>query len=140
MMMHYWIVSSIILEEMQYPLDYQLIQQNQFDDEQLQQFRQQYPQEYPVMDMGNDVQLICQVRPDRPWCICIPTIMVNDIICWYHLVLGLEDINGHIWGGHYKIPKKNRGHTRECQNGTHEFQCVSPQFVVCKTIRKAIKH
>jgi hypothetical protein len=40
------------------------------------------------MDMGNDVQLICQVRPNKPWRICIPTSMVNDIIRWYHLVLG----------------------------------------------------
>jgi hypothetical protein len=76
------------LEEMQYPLDYQLIQQNQFDDEQLQQLRQQRPNDYPVMDMGNDINLICQVRPDRPWRICIPTSMVTDIIRWYHIVLG----------------------------------------------------
>jgi putative transposase len=77
------------LEEMQYPLNYQLIQQNQFDDEQLQQLRQQRPQEYPIIDMGNDVQLICQLRPNNPtWRICIPTSMVNDIIRWYHIVLG----------------------------------------------------
>jgi hypothetical protein len=31
------------------------------------------------MDMGNDVQLICQVRPDRPWRICIPNNMITDI-------------------------------------------------------------
>jgi hypothetical protein len=40
------------------------------------------------MELGNDVQLICQVRPDRPWRICIPTSIVDDIIHWYHLVLG----------------------------------------------------
>ncbi len=38
--------------------------------------------------MGNNVQLICQLRPDKPWRICIPTVMVDDIIRWYHLVLG----------------------------------------------------
>jgi hypothetical protein len=51
---------------MHYPLDYHLIQQNQFDNAQLQQLHQQCPQDYPVMDMGNDIQLICQVRPDKP--------------------------------------------------------------------------
>jgi hypothetical protein len=76
------------LTEMQFSLDYQLIQQNQFKDEQLQQIRQQRPQEYPIIDMGNDVHLICQVRPNRPWRICMPTNMITDIIRWYHLVLG----------------------------------------------------
>jgi hypothetical protein len=76
------------LTETQCPLDYHLIQHNQFDDAQLQQLRQQSPHEYPVMDMGNDVQLICQLWPDRPWHICIPTNMVTYIIYWYHLVLG----------------------------------------------------
>jgi transposase InsO family protein len=76
------------LEEMQYPLDFGLIRQNQFDDAQLQLLHQQKPLEYPVMDMGNDVQLICQVRPGKPWRIAIPTVMVDDIIRWYHLVLG----------------------------------------------------
>jgi hypothetical protein len=76
------------LEEMQYPLDYALIRQNQFEDEALQNLRQQKPEEYQIMDMGSDIQLICQVKPDRPWRICVPTVMIDDIIRWYHLVLG----------------------------------------------------
>ena len=76
------------LEEMKFPLDYKLIQRTQFDDEQLQQLRRQRPKEYPIMDMGNDVQLICQVRTNKPWRIAIPTIMVDKIIRWYYLVLG----------------------------------------------------
>jgi hypothetical protein len=32
---------------------------DQFEDEQLQQMHQLKPLEYPNMDMGNDVQLIC---------------------------------------------------------------------------------
>jgi hypothetical protein len=47
-----------------------------------------------MMDMGNGVQLICQVWPDRTWHICIPTNMVTDTICWYHLVLGHTGIVG----------------------------------------------
>jgi hypothetical protein len=76
------------LEEMRYPLDYGLIRQNQFNDAQLQLLHQQKPFEYLVMDMGDDVQLICQVRHNKPWCIAIPTVMADDIIQWYHLVLG----------------------------------------------------
>ena len=40
------------------------------------------------MDMGNNISLICQLRPDKPWRIALPTVMVNDIIRWYHVVLG----------------------------------------------------
>jgi hypothetical protein len=58
---------------MQFPLDYAQIRQAQFKDEQLQLLRQQKPLEYPIMEMGNKVQLICQVRPGKPWQIAVPT-------------------------------------------------------------------
>jgi hypothetical protein len=70
------------LEEMAYPLNYGLIQTHQFEDLQLQALRQQRPLDYPVMDMGNDISLICQVHPDEPWRIALPMVMVNDIIWW----------------------------------------------------------
>jgi hypothetical protein len=38
--------------------------------------------------MSAGVLLICQIRPDKPWRIAIPTVMVDDVIRWYHLVLG----------------------------------------------------
>jgi putative transposase len=76
------------LEEMQYPLNYGLIQANQFEDNQLQIMHQQRPEQYPIIDMGNDIQLICQTRPNKPWRIAIPTVMVENIIRWYHQVLG----------------------------------------------------
>lgn len=77
------------LEEMQYPLDYALIRQNQFEDVALQNLLLTKPAEYTIKDMGSGVQLMCHVRPDPlPWRICIPTIMVDDIIKWYHQVLG----------------------------------------------------
>jgi hypothetical protein len=76
------------IEQMRFPLDYEWIRQNQFDDQQLQQLRQLKPLEYPVMDMGNDVQLVCRVRPDQSWQIAIPTALLDDIITWYHQVLG----------------------------------------------------
>jgi hypothetical protein len=73
---------------MAFPLNYGLIQTHQFEDLQLQALQQQRPTEYPVVDMGNDVSLICQLRPHKPWRIALPTVMVNDIIRWYHVVLG----------------------------------------------------
>jgi hypothetical protein len=76
------------IEQMRFPLDYEWIRQNQFDDQQLQQLRQLKPLEYPILDMGNDFQLICQVRPDESWQIAIPTALLDDIITWYHQVLG----------------------------------------------------
>ncbi len=74
---------------MQVPLNYAMIQQYHFDNAQLQQLQQQYPHEYPIMKMGNNMQLVCQLHLDRPWHIAILiTMMVDDIIHWYHLVLG----------------------------------------------------
>ncbi len=40
------------VEEMYFPLNYGLIQQNQFNDQQSQMLCQQRPLEYPVMEMG----------------------------------------------------------------------------------------
>jgi hypothetical protein len=37
---------------------------------------------------GNDMQLVSQVYPDRPWQIAIPTALPDDMITWYHQVLG----------------------------------------------------
>jgi transposase InsO family protein len=76
------------IEQIRFPLDYEWIRQHQFEDEPLQQLRLNKPLEYPVLDMGNDLQLICRVRPDRPWQIAIPTALLDDIVTWYHQVLG----------------------------------------------------
>jgi hypothetical protein len=40
------------------------------------------------MDMGNDVHLICWVRPDQSWQIAILTALLDNIITWYHQLLG----------------------------------------------------
>jgi hypothetical protein len=76
------------LEEMAFPLHYALLQQHQFEDLQLQALLQRCPLEYQVLEMSAGVLLICQIRPDKPWRIAIPTVMVDDVIRWYHLVLG----------------------------------------------------
>ncbi len=76
------------LEEMAFPLHYVLLQQHQFEDLQLQALLQQRPLEYQVMEMSAGVLLICQIRPDKPWRIALPTTMVDNVIRWYHLVLG----------------------------------------------------
>ena len=47
------------IEQIRFPLDYTWIRQNQFEDELLQQTHQLKPIEYPIMDMGNDIQLNC---------------------------------------------------------------------------------
>jgi hypothetical protein len=52
-------LNSPPIEQIRFPLDYEWIRQNQFDNQQLQELKQLKPLEYPIMDMGNDVKLIC---------------------------------------------------------------------------------
>jgi hypothetical protein len=77
------------LEEIPYfPLEYREIQQRQFADDDLNALRQEKPYQFPVIDMGNNVQLICyQPIPNEAWKIAVPTNMLDDLINWYHTTL-----------------------------------------------------
>ena len=78
-------------QDMQYPLDRQWIQQNQFNDVILQATRAANPQRYPVKYFGT-VPLMCyKDQPDDPehkWRIYLPNDLLDDTIRWFHLVLG----------------------------------------------------
>jgi hypothetical protein len=77
------------LKEMQFPLSHGgRIQKAQFKEKQLQNYNNQCPLEYPIMDMRKAIQLICQVCPNQPWRIPLLAAIVDNIIKWYHLVLG----------------------------------------------------
>jgi hypothetical protein len=71
-----------------FPLDHQETQQHQFADADLNALRQEKPHQFPVIDMGNDVQLICcQPLPAEAWKIAAPMSMIDDLINWHHVTL-----------------------------------------------------
>jgi transposase InsO family protein len=70
-----------------FPLNYEQLQRDQFDDMSLQLAREQSPQRYPIETFGN-TNLICyQRRQDEDWKIALPTHRLTDIVQWYHAVL-----------------------------------------------------
>ena len=70
-----------------FPLDYELIQQEQFNDINLQAQRAANPLQFPIHDFGN-VQLMCYLsQPNANWRIAIPTPLLANIVRWYHQVL-----------------------------------------------------
>jgi len=73
------------------PLDLQWIQTHQFEDLQLNNLHQQFPRKYPTRYINN-IPLICYRRneneQENEWKICIPTVLLNDMIIWYHHILG----------------------------------------------------
>ena len=50
-------------EEEQNPLNYRTIQLNQFDDLNLQNLHRRFPNEYPILDVGQNIQLISKYNP-----------------------------------------------------------------------------
>jgi transposase InsO family protein len=74
------------------PVDVQWMQQHQFDDQQLNAQRQNSPLHYPIHNVM-DVPLI-HFRHDPTdndelrWKIAIPTTLLDDLIRWFHHILG----------------------------------------------------
>ena len=69
------------------PMDYNHIRQLQQNDNRLQQLRTLAPAQHPLQPFNN-VQLICfRPTPQSTWKICIPDIMLTELITWYHNVL-----------------------------------------------------
>jgi hypothetical protein len=52
-------LNHLLLKQIRFPLGYAWICQHQLEDEQFQEMQQLKPLEYPIMDMGNDIQLVC---------------------------------------------------------------------------------
>ena len=74
-----------------YPLDYELLQHAQFDDQELQLVAAQDHETYPVQQF-NGIPLICYAQNDKPWRICIPDQHLNRVVDWYHRILGHSGI------------------------------------------------
>ena len=71
-----------------FPLEHQEIQQRQFADADLNALRQEKPHQFPVIDMGNNVHLICyQPLPTEAWKTAVPTSMIDDLINWHHVTV-----------------------------------------------------
>ena len=63
-----------------FPLDYALLQQQQFDDLPLQYAHDTQPNQFPIHNFG-EVQLVCYVsNPAVPWRIVIPTQALNNMV------------------------------------------------------------
>ena len=88
----------------QSPLDYQLIQQEQTNDQELQALRLAEPHKFPTQ-LIDGYQLVCCITdPQQPWRIAIPTSMITDIVRWHHQFLNhigmtnlLDTISTHFW-------------------------------------------
>jgi hypothetical protein len=105
------------LEEIPYfPLEYREIQQRQFADAELNALRQEKPYQFPMIDMGNNMHLICYQRlPTEAWKIAVPTSMIGSLINWYHITLNhigmtrlYETIATHFHYPRLKAPVEQR--------------------------------
>lgn len=79
-------------QTMRNPIEVRWMQQNQFEDQQLNERRQQHPQRFPVKEVMG-VPLV-HYRSDhleddqRQWKIAVPTSILSDLVLWFHKVLG----------------------------------------------------
>jgi hypothetical protein len=70
-----------------FPLEHQT-QERQFTDANLNTLRQEKPHQFPAIDMGNNVHLICyQPLPNQAWKRAAPTNIIDDLINWRHVAL-----------------------------------------------------
>jgi hypothetical protein len=85
---------SPLVEELAFPLDYKNIQLGQKIDEELLLQRQAHPGKYPIMQVGQGIELIGyrQNTTTEPK-IAIPTLLLNGLVRWYHLLLNHVRIN-----------------------------------------------
>jgi transposase InsO family protein len=78
--------------QMRYPLDLRWIQENQFEDMELNDMKQKHSGNFPVHTI-DDVPLICYRRDHlddntNNWKICIPSGLLQDMVKFFHKVLG----------------------------------------------------
>ena len=76
---------------MQNPLDSERIQQFQFTDVELETQRQQQPHRFPIKIIQGRPLVCYRTHPndlEGDWKIALPTSLMNDVIQWYHRVLG----------------------------------------------------
>ena len=107
------------------PLNYAHIRQQQQADADLMQLRQRRPQQYVYVTMGNDIEVLCHVKPgDDPqtgWKIALPTAMVLPTIRWFHEVLG------HVGGKRLRLTLNCRYFHPQMRRFIDEYACDSCQ-------------
>ena len=87
-----------------FPLDYGLLQTHQHANQGLLQHQQTDPNTFPMQSFGDNINLICYVQPDQPWCIALPTDLLEPILNWYQRILNhigitrlVDTINVHFF-------------------------------------------
>ena len=79
-------------QQMRYPLDLKWIQENQFEDRDLNNMRTEHPGNFPAQTIDG-VPLLCY-RKDHlddniaNWRICIPSGLLHDMVLFFHKILG----------------------------------------------------
>ena len=79
-------------KQMRYPLDLRWLQENQFEDQDLNNMKQKHPGNFPANTIDG-VPLLCYRHDhldENPsnWKICIPSGMLQDMVMFFHKVLG----------------------------------------------------
>ena len=79
------------LERMRNPITIQNIQTHQFEDMELNRMHQTHPDKYPVKMIQNRPLLCYNPNNDNQggnWKIALPSTLLDDVIHWYHVMLG----------------------------------------------------
>lgn len=79
-------------QQMRYPLDLKWLQENQFEDNELNDVQKQHPGNFPARTIDG-VSLLCYRKDhldDNPdnWKICIPSGLLREMVMFFHKVLG----------------------------------------------------
>jgi len=70
-------------------LGYDMIRNAQTEDAWLQAKRQENPEQFVYQLLAPDTPVLCYIpQRNAPWKICLPSILLDDAILWYHLALG----------------------------------------------------
>ena len=72
---------------LQNPTDYRTIQEHQIRDQPLQNMRQILPQQFPIKQISQNIQLIMtQPTPTAKIRIALPSTLVGPMVVWHHII------------------------------------------------------
>ena len=73
-------------------LNFELIEEGQLQDMQMQDWKHRHPTKFITRQFGNETKLITHVKPgdnaDMDWKIVLPEEHIKPVIKWFHQVLG----------------------------------------------------
>jgi transposase InsO family protein len=108
------------------PLDFEWMQQQQQQDNELQQLMTRRPNEYIRRDFTDTVSLITYVKPgndpNREWKICLTEPMLLPMVRWYHIFLG------HVGQTRLLNTLNMRYHHQYLRRTITNFNCEACQF------------